>query len=51
MTIDLNIYCYKCYYCLKDQKNMCENKEPFGITKNGIFSEYVAVLVFSFMNC
>ena len=42
-TADPNIYCHHCYYCLKDQENMCENAEASGVTRNGAFAEYVAV--------
>ena len=45
VTADPNIYCHHCYYCLKDQENMCENAEAIGVTRNGAFSEYVAVPV------
>ena len=43
VTADPNIYCHHCYYCLKDQENMCENAEASGVTRNGAFAEYVAV--------
>lgn len=43
VTADPNIYCHHCYYCLKDQENMCENAEASGVTRNGAFAEYVTV--------
>ena len=43
VTADPNIYCHHCYYCLKDQENMCENAQASGVTRNGAFAEYVTV--------
>ncbi|MDO4272359.1 MAG: zinc-dependent alcohol dehydrogenase family protein [Eubacteriales bacterium] len=43
VTADPNIYCGHCYYCLKDQENMCENAQASGVTRNGAFAEYVTV--------
>ena len=43
VTVDPNIYCNSCYYCLKNQKNMCESAEAVGVTRNGGFAEYVCV--------
>lgn len=43
VTADPNIYCGHCYYCLKDQENMCENAEACGVTRNGAFAKYIAV--------
>lgn len=43
VTVDPNIYCHHCYYCLKSQENMCENAQASGVTRNGAFAEYVTV--------
>lgn len=45
VTVDPNIYCNSCYYCLRDQKNMCECAEALGVTMPGGFGEYVVVPV------
>lgn len=43
VIVDPNIYCNSCYYCLKNQKNMCEAASAVGVTRNGGFAEYVCV--------
>jgi 2-desacetyl-2-hydroxyethyl bacteriochlorophyllide A dehydrogenase len=43
VTADPNIYCHSCYYCLKDQENMCENAQALGVTRDGGFAEYAVV--------
>ncbi len=36
-------YCGKCYYCLRGHPSLCERVKYFGLTRNGFFSEYVAI--------
>lgn len=45
VTADPNIYCHRCYYCLRDQKNMCENAQASGVTRDGGFAEFLNVPV------
>ncbi|MHA1785160.1 MAG: zinc-dependent alcohol dehydrogenase [Candidatus Helarchaeota archaeon] len=44
VTANPNIPCFKCYWCLKDQENMCK-KSPHGIglTVNGAMAEFIKV--------
>ncbi|MBO8138168.1 MAG: zinc-dependent alcohol dehydrogenase family protein [Desulfotomaculum sp.] len=43
VAVDPSVYCGKCYYCLNNQGNMCQNWNAIGVTMNGAFAEYVAV--------
>lgn len=45
VVVDPNIYCNECYYCLRNEHNMCENQQAVGVTRNGGFAEFVAVPV------
>ena len=41
VVIEPNIYCGECYYCRKGRMNICERKIIYGVTRNGVFAEYV----------
>jgi len=43
VTADPNIFCDKCYFCKINKNNHCLNLEAVGVTRNGAFTEYVAV--------
>src|SRR5690606_23920824 len=48
VTFDSSIYCGKCYYCLKGQINLCDNRRVLGVScgeykQDGAFAEYIAV--------
>jgi len=43
VVIEPNIYCGRCYYCRRGLMNICENKIIYGVTRNGVFAEYVDV--------
>jgi L-iditol 2-dehydrogenase len=43
VVIEPNIYCGECYYCRKGRMNICERKIIYGVTRNGVFAEYVEV--------
>ena len=48
MTFDSTVYCGKCFYCLRSQINLCENREVIGVStpafrRMGAFAEYVTV--------
>ena len=44
VTANPNIPCFKCYWCMRDQENICK-KSPHGIgqTVNGALAEYISV--------
>ncbi|MEM0014700.1 MAG: alcohol dehydrogenase catalytic domain-containing protein [Zestosphaera sp.] len=43
VVIEPNVYCGNCYYCRKGRMDICENKIVYGITRDGVFAEYVDV--------
>ncbi len=48
VTFDSTIYCGKCWYCLRGEINLCDNRRVLGVScddyrKDGAFAEYVAV--------
>ena len=48
VTFDSTVYCGKCFYCLRSQINLCENREVIGVStpafrRMGAFAEYVTV--------
>jgi len=43
VVIEPNVYCGTCYYCRKGRTDICENKIVYGITRDGVFAEYVDV--------
>ena len=42
-TVDPNIVCNKCYYCLSGKRHFCENLKSIGINFDGAYSQYVTV--------
>jgi L-iditol 2-dehydrogenase len=48
VTFDSTVYCGKCFYCLRSQINLCDNREVIGVStpsfkRMGAFAEYVTV--------
>lgn len=48
VTFDSTIFCGKCYFCLRGQSNLCDNRQVLGVSpgeyrRHGAFAEYVAV--------
>ncbi len=43
VSIEPIVYCGKCYACLNDQPNVCEELEVLGIHRDGGMQEYLAV--------
>ena len=43
VTVDPNIYCGECRYCLNGKKQMCENLTAIGVNLDGGFAEYSVV--------
>jgi L-iditol 2-dehydrogenase len=48
VTFDSTVYCGHCYYCLRGEVNLCDNRKVLGVSCNdyrlhGAFAEYVAV--------
>lgn len=48
VTFDSTVYCGQCFYCLRGQFNLCENRQVLGVSpgqyrRHGAFAEYVAV--------
>jgi len=48
VTFDSTIYCGQCFYCLRGEVNLCENREVLGVSpgpyrRHGAFAEFVAV--------
>jgi len=44
VTVNPQIPCYECYYCLHDQENMCKLQNfAYGTTENGAMREYINV--------
>lgn len=45
VTVDPNILCGKCSYCLRGLGHLCKNYSALGVIRNGGFAEYSAVPV------
>jgi L-iditol 2-dehydrogenase len=48
VTFDSTVYCGKCFYCLRGQINLCDNREVIGVStpayrRMGAFAEFVTV--------
>jgi L-iditol 2-dehydrogenase len=48
VTFDSTIYCGRCYFCLRGEVNLCDNREVLGVSpgsyrRHGAFAEFVAV--------
>jgi L-iditol 2-dehydrogenase len=48
VTFDSTVYCGRCFYCLRGQVNLCDNREVIGVStpafrRMGAFAEYVTV--------
>ena len=43
VTIDPNVYCGTCEYCRNGKKQLCENMQAIGVTRDGGFAEYSIV--------
>lgn len=43
VTIDPNIYCGNCDYCMNGKKQYCSSMSAIGVNQNGGFEEYCAV--------
>jgi L-iditol 2-dehydrogenase len=48
VTFDSTVYCGKCFYCVRGQVNLCDNREVIGVStpafrRMGAFAEYVTV--------
>jgi threonine dehydrogenase-like Zn-dependent dehydrogenase len=41
VTVDINMSCGHCYYCIRGQQLLCNNFTQLGIHTNGTFAEYV----------
>ena len=50
VTVNPNVPCGRCSYCLSGRTILCENGQGLGVNRNGFFAEYAcvpALLVFS----
>jgi L-iditol 2-dehydrogenase len=48
VTFDSTIFCGRCFYCLRGEVNLCDNREVLGVSpgpyrRHGAFAEFVAV--------
>lgn len=43
VAVDPNIFCGKCFYCLRGKGNLCKEYNALGVTRNGGFAEYSVV--------
>lgn len=48
VTFDSTVFCGKCFYCLRGQVNLCDNREVIGVStadfrRAGAFAEFVTV--------
>ena len=48
VTFDSTIYCGRCFYCLRGEVNLCDNREVMGVSpgtyrRHGAFADFVAV--------
>jgi L-iditol 2-dehydrogenase len=48
VTFDSTIFCGKCFFCLRGESNLCDNRQVLGVSpgeyrRHGAFAEYVSV--------
>jgi L-iditol 2-dehydrogenase len=48
ITFDSTVFCGQCFFCLRGEVNLCDNREVLGVScgdfrRHGAFAEYVAV--------
>ena len=48
VTFDSTVYCNRCFYCLRGQINLCDNRRVLGVSceeyrRDGALAEYVAI--------
>lgn len=43
VTVDPNIYCGRCPHCRSGKKQLCENMQAVGVTRDGGFAQYSLV--------
>ena len=48
VTFDSTVYCGRCFYCLRGEQNLCDDREVLGVSpgpyrRHGAFAEFVAV--------
>jgi L-iditol 2-dehydrogenase len=48
VTFDSTVYCGKCFFCIRGDVNLCDNREVVGVApkefkRHGAFAEYVSV--------
>ncbi len=48
VTFDSTVYCGKCYFCVRGDVNLCDNRQVVGVApeeyrRHGAFAEYVSV--------
>jgi L-iditol 2-dehydrogenase len=48
VTFDSTIFCGRCFFCLRGEVNLCDNREVLGVSpgpyrRHGAFAEFVAV--------
>ncbi|MBM3810981.1 MAG: galactitol-1-phosphate 5-dehydrogenase [Acidimicrobiia bacterium] len=48
VTFDSTVYCGRCFYCLRGEANLCDNRQVLGVStpdfrRHGAFAEYVSV--------
>jgi L-iditol 2-dehydrogenase len=48
VTFDSTIYCGRCFYCVRGEVNLCDNRQVLGVSpgeyrRHGAFAEFVAV--------
>src|SRR5271166_3541972 len=48
VTFDSTVYCGECFFCLRGQVNLCDNREVIGVStptfrRMGAFAEFVTV--------
>ena len=48
VTFDSTVYCGRCFFCVRGEQNLCDNREVLGVSpgpyrRHGAFAEFVAV--------
>lgn len=43
VTANPNMPCFNCFWCLRNQENLCKRNEGLGMTLNGALADYVKV--------
>ena len=48
VTFDSTVYCGRCFFCLRGEQNLCDNREVLGVSpgpyrRHGAFAEFVSV--------